>query len=98
MQVIAEVFGGLSVESGADLQKVLRVHTCTSWSTAIMRLEAMLPVFRSRMGALLFLISALLSRGLVRYLLLYQVSHLYQPRQAHHIHPFFDKYMCSQYS
>ncbi|XP_042060219.1 ubiquitin carboxyl-terminal hydrolase MINDY-3-like [Salvia splendens] len=63
-EVIAEVFGGLSVESGADLQKVLTVHTCTSWPTAIKRLEAMLPVFRSRMGALLFLISALLSRGL----------------------------------
>ncbi|XP_042065856.1 ubiquitin carboxyl-terminal hydrolase MINDY-3-like [Salvia splendens] len=63
-EVIAEVFGGLSVESGADLQKVLRVHTCTSFPTAIKRLEAMLPVFRSRMGALLFLISALLSRGL----------------------------------
>ncbi|XP_057773257.1 uncharacterized protein LOC130992582 [Salvia miltiorrhiza] len=63
-EVIAEVLGGLSVESGADLQKVLRVDTCTSWSTANKRLEAMLPIFRSRMGALLFLISALLSRGL----------------------------------
>ncbi|KAH6835215.1 ubiquitin interaction motif-containing protein [Perilla frutescens var. hirtella] len=63
-EVIAEVLGGLSVESGADLQKVLRVDTCTSWSITIKRLEAILPLFRSRMGALLFLISALLSRGL----------------------------------
>lgn len=70
LQVIAEVLGGLSVESGADLQKVLRVDTCTSWLNTIKRLEAMLPIFRSRMGALLFLISALLSRGLVCYLLL----------------------------
>lgn len=70
LQVIAEVLGGLSVESGTDLQKVLRVDTCTSWSIMIKRLEAMLPIFRSRMGTLLFLISALLSRGLVCYLLL----------------------------
>ncbi|KAL0369322.1 UNVERIFIED_CONTAM: Ubiquitin carboxyl-terminal hydrolase MINDY-3 [Sesamum calycinum] len=63
-EVIAKVLGGLSVESGSDLQKVLRVDTCTSQSSALQKLEAMLPIFRSRMGALLFLISALLSRGL----------------------------------
>ncbi|KAI3460490.1 hypothetical protein Pfo_017153 [Paulownia fortunei] len=63
-EAIAKVLGGLSVESGADLQKVLRVDTCTSRSSALQKLEAMLPIFRSRMGALLFLISALLSRGL----------------------------------
>ncbi|KAL0365957.1 UNVERIFIED_CONTAM: Ubiquitin carboxyl-terminal hydrolase MINDY-3 [Sesamum radiatum] len=63
-EVIAKVLGGLSVESGSDLQKVLRVDTCTSQSSALQKLDAMLPIFRSRMGALLFLISALLSRGL----------------------------------
>lgn len=63
-EVIAKVLGGLSVESGSDLQKVLRVDTCTSRSSALQKLESMLPIFRSRMGALLFLISALLSRGL----------------------------------
>ncbi|XP_057793641.1 uncharacterized protein LOC131010235 [Salvia miltiorrhiza] len=63
-EVIAKLLGGLSVESGSHLQKVLRVNTCTSRSRAIQVLEALLPVFRSRFGALLFLISALLSRGL----------------------------------
>lgn len=37
-------------------------------ATVFGRLEATLPVFQSRMGALLFLISALLSHGLVCYL------------------------------
>ncbi|KAK6118915.1 hypothetical protein DH2020_047342 [Rehmannia glutinosa] len=63
-EAIAKVLRGLSVESGADLQKVLRVDTCTSRWSALQKLEALLPIFRSRMGALLFLISALLSRGL----------------------------------
>ncbi|OMO55255.1 hypothetical protein CCACVL1_27328 [Corchorus capsularis] len=55
---------GLSIESASDLQKVLMVETFTTAASAFMRLEAMIPVFQSRMGALLFLISALLSRGL----------------------------------
>ncbi|KAL7155695.1 hypothetical protein ABFS83_03G094000 [Erythranthe nasuta] len=63
-EVIAKALESLSVESGSDLQKVLRVSTCTSLSSAIQNLENVLPIFRSRMGALLFLISALLSRGL----------------------------------
>ncbi|KAK6131499.1 hypothetical protein DH2020_034761 [Rehmannia glutinosa] len=63
-EVIAKVLEGVSVESGSDLQKVLRVHTCTSRSSSIQKLEDLLPIFRSRMGALLFLISALLSRRL----------------------------------
>ncbi|KAH6824091.1 ubiquitin interaction motif-containing protein [Perilla frutescens var. hirtella] len=63
-EVIAKSLGGLSVESGSHLQKVLRINTCTSQSRAIQILETLLPVFRSRLGALLFLISALLSRGL----------------------------------
>ncbi|XP_052487228.1 uncharacterized protein LOC105769814 isoform X2 [Gossypium raimondii] len=44
--------------------KVLRVDRYTSPTSAFKRLEAMIPIFQSRMGALLFLISALLSRGL----------------------------------
>ncbi|GFP80192.1 protein fam188b [Phtheirospermum japonicum] len=63
-EAIAEVLRGLSVESGGDLQKVLRVDTCTTRWSALLKLEALLPIFRSRLGALLFLISALLSRGL----------------------------------
>ncbi|XP_020232065.1 ubiquitin carboxyl-terminal hydrolase MINDY-3 isoform X2 [Cajanus cajan] len=63
-EVIAKSLKGLSIESALDLQKVLRVETCTSQTTALQRLEANLSLFQSRMGALLFLISALLSRGL----------------------------------
>ncbi|OMO51046.1 hypothetical protein COLO4_37837 [Corchorus olitorius] len=62
--IIAQALEGLSIESAYDLQKVLRVETFTTPASAFMRLEAMIPVFQSRMGALLFLISALLSRGL----------------------------------
>lgn len=68
MQIIAKVLEGLSIESALDLQKVLRVNTYTSQASAFQKLEAMIPVFRSRMGAMLFLISALLSRGLVCFL------------------------------
>ncbi|XP_073013126.1 uncharacterized protein [Typha latifolia] len=63
-EVISKVLEGLSVESATDLQKVLRINTYTSQRTAFDHLMAVLPVFQSRMGALLFLISALLSRGL----------------------------------
>lgn len=66
MQIISKKLEGLSIESGLDLQRVLRVNKCTSQAGAFQKLEEMIPVFRSRMGALLFLISALLSRGLVR--------------------------------
>ncbi|XP_019427281.1 PREDICTED: ubiquitin carboxyl-terminal hydrolase FAM188A-like isoform X2 [Lupinus angustifolius] len=55
---------GLSIDSALDLQKVLRVETYTSQTTALQRLEANIALFQSRVGALLFLISALLSRGL----------------------------------
>ncbi|CAI9116551.1 OLC1v1017728C1 [Oldenlandia corymbosa var. corymbosa] len=61
--VIAKLLEGVAIESGPDLQKVLRVEVHTSKISASQRLEAMLPIFRSRMGAILFLISALLSRG-----------------------------------
>ncbi|KAL3641128.1 hypothetical protein CASFOL_016096 [Castilleja foliolosa] len=63
-EVATKALEGISVESGSDLQKVLRVYTCTSRSSSIQKLENLLPIFQSRMGALLFLISALLSRGL----------------------------------
>ncbi|KAL4335109.1 hypothetical protein GQ457_07G020400 [Hibiscus cannabinus] len=62
--IIAQALEGLSIESASDLHKILRVDTCTTPASAFKRLEAMIPIFQSRMGALLFLISALLSRGL----------------------------------
>ncbi|KAF3445520.1 hypothetical protein FNV43_RR10696 [Rhamnella rubrinervis] len=63
-KVMAKALDGLSIETAVDLHKVLRVNTYTQQANAFQRLEAMLPVFQSRMGAMLFLISALLSRGL----------------------------------
>lgn len=63
-EVMAKALEGLSIESASDLQKILRVDTYTLQASAFQRLEEMIPVFRSRMGAMLFLISALLSRGL----------------------------------
>ncbi|KAL5560109.1 hypothetical protein UlMin_036320 [Ulmus minor] len=63
-EVIAKALEGLSIESASDLQKVLRINTYTLQASAFQKLEAMIPVFRSRIGAMLFLISALLSRGL----------------------------------
>ncbi|KAG4148212.1 hypothetical protein ERO13_D05G272200v2 [Gossypium hirsutum] len=62
--IIAQALEGLSIESASNLHKVLRVETYTTPASAYKRLEAIIPVFQSRMGALLFLISALLSRGL----------------------------------
>ncbi|XP_039772844.1 ubiquitin carboxyl-terminal hydrolase MINDY-3-like [Panicum virgatum] len=58
------VLEGLSVESAMDLQKVLRTSTFTSRKDAFDTLLANIPLFESRLGAMLFLISALLSRGL----------------------------------
>ncbi|KAL0909777.1 hypothetical protein M5K25_020674 [Dendrobium thyrsiflorum] len=55
---------GLSIESASDLQKVLRIKTYDLRDIAFQDIMSELPVFQSRMGALLFLISALLSRGL----------------------------------
>ncbi|KFK24262.1 hypothetical protein AALP_AAs40498U000500 [Arabis alpina] len=56
--------GGLPIESASDLQKILRIETFTTQSSALKKLEGTITAFQSRMGALLFLISALLSRGL----------------------------------
>ncbi|OEL14232.1 Protein FAM188A [Dichanthelium oligosanthes] len=58
------VLEGLSVESATDLQKVLRTSSFTSRKDAFDILLANIPLFESRLGAMLFLISALLSRGL----------------------------------
>ncbi|RDX98618.1 Ubiquitin carboxyl-terminal hydrolase MINDY-3, partial [Mucuna pruriens] len=63
-EVITKALKDLTIESALDLQKVLTVETYTSQASAMKRLEAVIPLFQSRMGALLFLISALLSRGL----------------------------------
>ncbi|KAG6774328.1 hypothetical protein POTOM_021681 [Populus tomentosa] len=63
-EIIAKALEGLTIESASDLQKILRIDTYTSQTTALQKLHTALPVFQSRMGALLFLISALLSRGL----------------------------------
>lgn len=63
-EIVLKALEGFSIESTSDLQKTLRVSTHTSSASAIQRLVAMIPVFESRMGAMLFLISALLSRGL----------------------------------
>ncbi|XP_055833500.1 uncharacterized protein LOC129902324 [Solanum dulcamara] len=63
-EVISKALEGISIESGANLQKVLIINTYTSSEDALQRLQALLPVFRSRMGAMLFLISSLLSHGM----------------------------------
>ncbi|KAL8167262.1 hypothetical protein V2J09_008761 [Rumex salicifolius] len=63
-ELIAKTLEGLSFESGSDLQKELRITTYNSYKDVVQRLEGMIPIFESRMGAMLFLVSALLSRGL----------------------------------
>nr|DAD22552.1 TPA_asm: hypothetical protein HUJ06_024015 [Nelumbo nucifera] len=62
--IIAKALEGLQIESASDLHKFLRVKTYSSATSAFHGLKSMLPIFQSRMGAILFLISALLSRGL----------------------------------
>lgn len=63
-EIIAKTLEGLPFESASDLQKVLRVNVYTSEMSAFHHFQTVLPLFRSRLGAMLFLISALLSRGL----------------------------------
>jgi hypothetical protein len=65
LQKIDAVLESLSVESAMDLQKVLRISTVISRKDAFNILWANVPLFESRLGAMLFLISALFSRGLV---------------------------------
>ncbi|TYI28723.1 hypothetical protein ES332_A05G264200v1 [Gossypium tomentosum] len=62
---LSVISNGIEGSEGSSKDvKVLRVDRYTSPTSAFKRLEAMIPIFQSRMGALLFLISALLSRGL----------------------------------
>ncbi|XP_068658571.1 uncharacterized protein [Aristolochia californica] len=63
-EIIVTALEGLQIESASDLQKVLRVNVVTLRTEAFHHLKSVLPIFQSRLGALLFLISALLSRGL----------------------------------
>jgi hypothetical protein len=80
LQIVAKALEGLSIESAFDLQKILRIETHTSQASALQKLHKALPVFQSRMGALLFLISALLSRGSVclqSYLFIYMPFNIF---------------------
>lgn len=54
-----------NLESGSELQKLIRVCTVTSISALHQQLHTLLSGFRSPWGALLLLFSLLLSRGLV---------------------------------
>lgn len=64
-QILSKALEGFTLTTASELQKVLRVAMYTSEASVFERLMKDLPVFQSRMGATLFLISALLSRGLV---------------------------------
>ncbi|WOL02323.1 hypothetical protein Cni_G11042 [Canna indica] len=63
-EMLTKVLEGLSITSASDLQRILRVSTYSSQANAMHQITKLLPMFQSRMGAMLFLISALLSRGL----------------------------------
>lgn len=63
-EAISQKLEGISLNSAVDLQRNLRICTFTSMSSLLNQLRNLLPIFRSRVGALLFLFSALLSRGL----------------------------------
>lgn len=63
-EAISQRLEGISLHSAVDLQRLLKIYTFTSISSLLHQLGNLLPIFRSRVGALLFLFSALLSRGL----------------------------------
>ncbi|KAH7289824.1 hypothetical protein KP509_30G020000 [Ceratopteris richardii] len=63
-EVINQKLEGISFNSALELERYLRICTFTSMSSLLQQLNTLLPIFRSRVGALLFLFSALLSRGL----------------------------------
>lgn len=63
-EAIAQNLEGISLHSGVDLQSLVRICTFSSMSSLLHQLGNLLPMFRSRVGAVLFLFSALLSRGL----------------------------------
>eukprot|EP00250_Pteridium_aquilinum_P001142 c11349_g1_i1 orf=375-2147(+) len=63
-EAISQQLEGISLNSAADLERLVRICTFTSMPSLLHQLRNLLPIFRSRVGALLFLFSALLSRGL----------------------------------
>lgn len=63
-EAIVKALEGLFLDSIVGLQRFVRVFTLTSMPIVLHQLQNFLPWFRSRVGALLFLFSALLSRGL----------------------------------
>ncbi|KAK1311291.1 hypothetical protein QJS10_CPA08g01330 [Acorus calamus] len=63
-KMISKALEGLTIESASDLQRILKIKEYTSQLSVFLELMEPVPVFQSCMGAMLFLISALLSRGL----------------------------------
>eukprot|EP00249_Psilotum_nudum_P014067 c24646_g1_i1 orf=494-2491(+) len=63
-ELIAKTLEDVTIYSAADLHGYVRTFTCTSMPALLFQLQRLLPGFRSRVGALMFLFSALLSRGL----------------------------------
>ncbi|KAJ7513470.1 hypothetical protein O6H91_23G000900 [Diphasiastrum complanatum] len=63
-EIIEKGLQGVNLDSVAEFQHVIRITTVFSLPALHHQLENLLHGFRSRLGALLFLFSALLSRGL----------------------------------
>lgn len=63
-EVVAKALEDVSLDCIVELQRFVRTCTFTSMPALVDQLQNLLPGFRSRVGALLFLFSALLSRGL----------------------------------
>jgi hypothetical protein len=64
-EAVAKALEGVCLDSGKELHGLVRFCDVTSISSLHQQLQNLLPGFRSPMGALLLLFSALLSRGLV---------------------------------
>eukprot|EP00252_Welwitschia_mirabilis_P006410 TRINITY_DN17293_c0_g1_i1.p2 TRINITY_DN17293_c0_g1~~TRINITY_DN17293_c0_g1_i1.p2 ORF type:complete len:615 (-),score=112.80 TRINITY_DN17293_c0_g1_i1:2370-4214(-) len=62
--MIIKALEGISLCSPSELQQILRLYSFNTRTSLVSKLEELLPIFQSRMGVLLFLFSALLSRGL----------------------------------
>jgi hypothetical protein len=63
-EAVAKALEGVCLDSGKELHRLVRFCDVTSISSLHQQLQNLLPGFRSPMGALLLLFSALLSRGL----------------------------------
>ncbi|KAL2649670.1 hypothetical protein R1flu_017798 [Riccia fluitans] len=63
-EIAAKALDGVALDSVEEFHRVVKVCAVTSISELHLDLYSLLPAFRSRMGALLFLFSVLLSRGL----------------------------------